>query len=328
MVPTRYRTILSAFALSVAVAGCAGAPSSDGNSTPSAAFSPVTLDNCGERITVTTVPKKLVTLNQGATEVALALGLEDHMAGTAYLDDEISAQWQDRYKKVKVLAKEYPTKETFLAAGPDFAYAAYSSAFTDKAVGTRAELKAEGINTYISPFGCPKGQKKADPTFDSAWAEITEVAKVFGVTDRSKDLIERQKKDLDTIRGQAPGKNRTVFWYDSGDKTPFVGAGGGGPQLILDAVGAKNVFAALEGGWADGSWEKVVEANPDVIVLAEASWSTAQTKQKYLESDPVLNKLDAVKAKRYIVVPFSATTPGVRLVEGAQVVAKGLTERS
>lgn len=328
MVPTRYTAALSALALTAALAGCAGAPGSDDTSAPSADFAPVTLDNCGEKVEVTTAPTKLVTLNQGATEVALALGLQDRMAGTAYLDDEISPQWDDQYHEVSVLAKEYPTKEKFLAADPDLAYAAYSSAFTDKAVGTRDELKSEGINSYLSPFGCPEGEKKADPTFESAWEEIRQVGQLFGVTDRADDVIDQQKKELDGIRQEAPGKDFTVFWFDSGDKTPFVGAGGGGPQLILDAVGATNVFADLEGGWADGTWEKVVEANPEVIVLAEASWSSAQSKQKYLESDPVLKDLDAVKAKRYIVVPFSATTPGVRLVEGAQTVAKGLAERS
>lgn len=327
MVPTRLATVVSAAVAGALLASCAGAPGSPQVTTGSA-FTPVTLDNCGETVEVTKAPSRLVTVNQGATEVALALGLEDRMAGTAYLDDEISSTWQEQYDTVDVLATEYPTKERFLAAEPDLAYAAYSSAFSDKSVGTRAELKAEGIPTYISPFGCPKGEKTAAPTFESAWSEVADVAKLFGVGGRADELIKRQQDELKRIREQAPGKGVTALWYDSGDKSPFVGAGGGGPQLILDAVGAANVFGDLEGGWADGTWEKVVESDPDVIVLADASWSSADSKKAYLEADPVLQNLAAVKAGRYVVVPFSATTPGVRLIEGAQTVVEGLADHS
>ena len=115
-----------------------------------------------------------------------------------------------------------------------------------------------------------------------------------------------------------------MFWFDSGDKTAFAGAGQGGPQLILNAIGATNVFADLKGGWADVSWEKVVDADPEVIVLADASWSTAKDKIAFLEKDPALRKLAAVKAERFVIIPFSESTPGVRLVDGAQHVADQL----
>ena len=120
------------------------------------------------------------------------------------------------------------------------------------------------------------------------------------------------------------GEGISVFWYDSGDKTPFVGAGGGGPQLVLDAIGADNIFGDVDGSWAEVSWEKVLADDPDVIVLADASWSTAEEKQAYLEEDPVLSQLSAVQAEAYVTVPFSESTVGVRLVDGAQHVAEQL----
>lgn len=322
--------------LALVLAGCAGAPtpSSTGATGATGAAgaavestaspTPVTLTNCGEQVLVTRPPAKLVTLNQGATEVALALGLQDRMAGTAYLDDAVAPRWKSAYDSVNVLAKEYPSKEQFLAATPDFAYASYASAFTDKAVGTRAELTTEGVGTYVSPFGCAKGTPKAEPTFENGWAEIREVAQIFGVAPKAEQVVQEQKHQLASVRQAAVGKGKKIFWYDSGDKTPFVGAGGGGPQLILDAVGATNVFADVPGGWADGSWEKVVAADPDVIVLADAGWNSAQKKRDYLDADPTLSKLKAVRTKQFVVVPFSETTPGARLVDGAESVTKQL----
>lgn len=244
------------------------------------------------------------------------------MAGTAYLDDQVSDQWSEAYESVPVLAKEYPTREKFLQAAPDFAYASYSSAFESKAVGTRSELKSDGITSFVSPFGCPDEKDRPEATFEAAWDEVEDVAAIFGVPDRGAQLIDEQKAALDKIEQTEAGKGLSVLWYDSGDKTPFVGTGGGGPQLVLDAVGATNVFAdTKDKGWADGSWEKVLEVDPDVIVLADASWSTAKEKQKYLESDSVLSQLSAVKDKQFTTVPFAASTPGIRLVEGAQSVS-------
>ena len=117
-----------------------------------------------------------------------------------------------------------------------------------------------------------------------------------------------------------------MFWYDSGTKAPYVGAGQGGPQLILDAVGATNVFADLDGGWAEGNWEDVIAADPDVIVLADASWDEASAKLAHLENDPVLSQLRAVEESRFVTIPFSESTPGVRLVDGAVSVSEQLAK--
>ena len=94
------------------------------------------------------------------------------------------------------------------------------------------------------------------------------------------------------------------------------------PQIIIDAVGATNVFADMKSSsWENVSWERVVQADPDVIVLAEASWSTVESKKNRLESDPVLSQLKAVKNKAYITISFAESTPGMRLVDGAKTVS-------
>lgn len=319
--------LIAAFA--AALAGCAGAPAATPTgSTMSSAPQAISLRNCGQDVRVVAPPKRAVTLNQGATEVMLALGLEDQMAGTAYLDDAIPQKWKAAYDKVKVLSEEYPTTETFLAAKPDFAYASYASALDSKeGVGTRPELLKDGVTTYLSPFGCPEGVEKAPATMESAWGEATDVARIFGVPERGTKLVTEQRAALEAIRSKRAGAGRTVLWFDSGDKAPFVGAGEGGPQVILDAVGAQNIFADLKGGWTDASWERVVSADPDVIVLPDASWSSTEAKINRLTSDPVLSKLTAVRERRFVTLPFSETTPGVRLVDGAQAVSEQLAKR-
>ena len=325
------KTVLTLSAV-VALSSCAGAPEADTASDNGPAESsesaeslfPVEVTSCGHTTTIEAKPENAVTLNQGATEVALALGVEDQMAGTAYLDDAVPAKWEAAYDAIPVLAEEYPTREDLLAAAPDFVYASYGSAFDTKVAGTQDELDAGGIGSYLSPFGCEDDADRPEPSFDAVWDEVESVGAAFGVPDKAAEFRESQQELLDGLGETAAGDGLDVLWFDSGDKTPYVGAGGGGPQLVLDAVGAENIFGDLDGGWADGAWEKVVEADPDVIVLADASWSTAADKQDYLEGDPVLSQLSAVRAKAYVTVPFSESTPGVRLADGAASVSDQL----
>lgn len=306
------------------LAGCAGSPESDASDGPQAAGFPVNVESCGFTSTIAKKPQRAITMNQGATEVVLALGLEKQLAGTAYLDDEVPAKWKTAYDSVKVLSKEYPDHETVLATKPDFIYGSYASAFDKENAGTQTELAKLGIASFTSLFGCGENSPSADVSFESVWDEVDLVAKAFGSPERAKAIRAEQKKTLETLATGKVGAGLDVFWFDSGDKTAFAGAGEGGPQLILDAVGANNVFADLKGGWADVSWEKVIASDPDVIVLADAAWSSADDKIAMLEKDPALSKLTAVKNKQYVVLPFSESTPGVRLVDGAVAVADGL----
>ena len=315
---------LAATAAALLLAGCAGAPTSgDGGDGSDAGF-PIELTSCGTTSEVADRPENAITMNQGATEVALALGVEDQLAGTAYLDDEIPEKWREAYESVPVIADAYPDSETVLAERPDFIYASYASAFDAEAAGSREELAESDIATYVSPLGCPSGEK-AEASWDSVWGEVDDVAAAFGVSERAEEIREEQRSTLDDLGADAAGDGLRIFWFDSGTDTAFAGAGDGGPQLILDAIGAENVFADQEGSWADVSWEQVVAEDPDVIVLADAGWSTADDKIEFLRNDPALSQLRAVQEERFVTVPFSASTPGVRLVDGASSVAEQLT---
>ena len=131
------------------LAGCAGAPTAGGGGDAVDAGFPIELTSCGFSSEIADRPEKAITMNQGATEVALALGVEDQLAGTAYLDDEIPEKWRDAYESVPVIAEGYPDSETVLAEGPDLVYASYASAFDAEAAGSREELADSAIATYV-----------------------------------------------------------------------------------------------------------------------------------------------------------------------------------
>ncbi|MBO9553702.1 putative F420-0 ABC transporter substrate-binding protein [Cellulomonas sp.] len=318
--PFRARPVVPLVA-AVAVLGLAGCTSDEApteaaavSAPPSATFAPVTLDNCGTSVTVDAPPERVVTIKSTATEMLLALGLQDRMVGTAFADGPVPADYADAYAAVPVVSDKVPGQEAVLALGPDFVYGGWESNFSADGAGDRATLAERGIASYVSPAACKAKEYMPDPlTFDDVFDEIHEVASIFGVVDRADTLVAEQRDLL--ASAQQPAEPTTALWYSSGGDQPYVGAGIGAPQMIMDAAGLTNVFADVHDTWTSTGWEQVVAADPDVIVLVDATWNTADKKIEMLEANPATSQLTAVREHRYLTVPFAASEAGVRNAE-------------
>ena len=247
--------------------------------------------------------------------------------GTSGLDDAIAPQWKTAYESIPVLATSTPTKEVFVAATPDFALASYRSAFADDKVGTREQLATDGIGTYLDPFSCPETSDRPAAEFSSVWDSLRDVGVIFDAQQKAEEVIKDQESALNAIKEAKTGEGLKILWWDSETESPYVGAGAGGPAMIMEAVSGTNLFADQEGSWQNVSWETIVAGDPDVIVLADASWSTAQEKIDFISADPVLKELTAVKEKAFITIPFSQTTAGVTLIDGATALSDALAAR-
>ncbi|MFD4468747.1 ABC transporter substrate-binding protein [Rhodococcus sp. NPDC058505] len=316
--PRAIAAVAATAAATLLLSACAG-------SDPAPDTAAIALQNCGRTVTLDGPAERGVTLNQGATETALSIGAQDALVGTAYLDDTIAPRWQAAYAQVPPLnEKDYPSREALLETKPDLVLASYATAFDDKAVGSQDSFDDLGIGTYVSPFGCPDRGARPPVAWDSIGTEISDYGTLFGHESEAAAVVAQMRETVAGIEAAAPAEGKSIFWYDSNTDIPYVGGNAGGPQLIIDAVGGTNIFAGVDGAWADGSWETVLAADPDVIVLADASWDTAEEKKAYLRADPALRDLTAVRGDAFVVVPFSASTPGPRLIEGATLVAEQL----
>ena len=76
----------------------------------------------------------------------------------------------------------------------------------------------------------------------------------------------------------------TVFDYDSGDAAPVTGPGLAMPTALLSLGGGTNVFASLKQSWTSVSWEQVVAAKPQCIIINDYSTPTVAQKEKFLET--------------------------------------------
>ncbi|WP_306214639.1 ABC transporter substrate-binding protein [Actinoplanes sp. RD1] len=290
------------------------------------------VENCGRSLAVAAGPRRAVGLEQNATEILLSLGLADRMVGSSYQTDPVLPELKSAYDSVPVLAKLYPSREAVLQAGPDFVYSTFTSAYAGDAAGDRAGLGARGIPAYLSRFACEEpADGVATVGFDGLFAEIGEVARIFGVAERGADLVARQRTRLQAAVDAAAGSGgRSVLWYYSGTSTPYVAGAGGMPAAISAALKVRNVYGDVQQAWPAGSWEQIAQRNPDVIVLADLTrggdGDSAQSKLDFLRSNPVTSKLDAVRAGRFITVSGSSMDPSVRSVAAVEQVSAGLRE--
>ncbi|BFH14364.1 ABC transporter substrate-binding protein [Paenibacillus melissococcoides] len=280
----------------------------------------VELENMGEKLSFPDAPKRAVTLNQHATEVMLALGLEDSMVGTAYLDDSILPEYKEKYDKIPVLADKYPSKEVFLSVSPDFAYAGWKSAFGEKALGSRADLAGHGVLTYVQ-----ESSNKPAPTLEDVYQDIMNIGRIFRVEDRAEAVVNDLRKKLEDIQAQIGSVSEplNVFVFDSGEDKAFTAANTYLTSLIAK-VGGKNIFDDIEKGWAEVSWEEVVNRDPDVIVIVDYGDTTAEQKRELLLNKAPLADVKAIKNKRFIMLPLSAAAEGIRAPIALQTLAAGL----
>jgi iron complex transport system substrate-binding protein len=317
----RHAWILPAgLVFAVALGGCSAPAALPEAGTP-AGPAAVTVDNCGTQVVFPDAPKRVITIKSSSTEMLLALGLQSRIIGTAFQDGPVPPAWRDQAANLPVLAERVPSQEATLAAAPDLVYAGWESNLSPDGAGARADLAALGVRSYVSPSACEEPEyKPAKLTYNDIFAEITEVAHIFRVDDAP--LVTAQRKQLASVRQDTRGL--TALWYSSGSDTPYVGAGIGAPELLMETIGLKNIAASVKDTWTSFNWEAVIDANPEVIVLVDASWNTVAHKIAVLQGNPATARLEAVKHHRYLTVPFAASEAGVRSVPAAADLARQL----
>lgn len=300
--------ILALAATAALLTACAGSARSVPETAPTAQS--VSVDNCGTLVTFPKAPERVVTIKSSTTEMLLALGVGDRIVGMAYPDGPLPEGAPD----IPMLADQVPSQEAVLELEPDLVYAGWESNLSANGAGERALYESLGVKTFVASSACQGDGYRPDRlTFDHLWAEIRQVAAIFRVEDAATDLIADKTAQLAEVRpidGEV-----TALWFSSGsDDIPFVGGGIGAAQLMMETLGLTNIAAEIDESWASFSWEAVIGENPDVIVLVDAAWHTAEHKVQVLESNPATAKLSAVRNKHYLVVDFVATEAGVRTV--------------
>lgn len=340
---TRSRRAVTAAALAgvIAVAGCTS--TSDSNRTdpaaaPTAATGPITVESCQRTITLDTPPQRIFAVFHPAIELVHALGASDRLIGSAFLDNEILPEYATAQAEVPY-NDDYPSKERLYSLSPDFVLSAFNDAFTPAVLGSQDDLAQQGIESYVFGEWCPAGEpgegnplQLAQATFETTYADITQVGELLGEADLAAEIIAAMQATVDDTRQRVSGADTSVSVAVGtlrDDGTVSVQGGSGITQEIIDIAGGTNAYADVATRQASVSVEDFVRRDPDVIVLAPccgADMTVADGQKevdKYLAS-PALSDVTAVRDQRFVVVPFPGLFSGVRNADTAAQIARAL----
>jgi iron complex transport system substrate-binding protein len=309
-------------------------PSASASTSPTAtaaAAYPVTVTSCGVPVTYTQAPTRAVSNDINTTEDMLALGLESHMVGTfgvlgdGPVNQPVPTQYLAGFKEVRDVSSNYFTLEQLVALRPDFLFAGWNYGLQTGTNLTPQNLATYGIKTLVLTESCAHVQNTQSVSIDDTYTDIANLGKIFDVESRANALIASMKAQVAAAQAKVAGlKPVTVFDYDSGTAAPFTGPGLAMPTAEIALGGGTNIFASLKQSWTSVSWEQVVAADPQCIIINDYGTPTAAQKEKFLETDPITRNLTAVKNRCFLALAYDEVTPSPRNAQAVVEIARWL----
>jgi len=289
----------------------------------------LTVDNCGEALTFETPPERLVVHDMNMTDMAFALGLQEHIVGLTGITGwyKASPEFDALRGNIPELAPKYPTVENLVAADPDLFFAGWYYGMKPGGDVTPDTLAPFGIKTMILTESCIHLDKdRPEASMDLLFDDVVRLGKVMRVEARAEELVKGWKSELAAIKAQtAELQKPRVFLLDGPADAPFTAGKFAIPDAMIAAAGGENVTHDLDTSWGRTSWEAVAAANPEFLILLDyQTGNGAVDTFRFLEEHPVMSQTDAVRNGRWIGLRYEELTPGPANIEAISKMARAM----
>jgi iron complex transport system substrate-binding protein len=239
---------IAAVLLLLASCGESGPPRSGPSGQPSASAAfPVTIDG----VTIVKQPERIVSLSPTATEMLFAIGAGDQVEA---VDDQSNYPAE---APVTDLSGFEPNVEAIASYQPDLVV--YSTEPGDLG----AALEGLGIPALVQP---------AAATLDDVYEQIDQLGVATGNVSEAKDVVDEMRAEIDSITGSLEPPSEPVTYYHELDDTYYTVTSSTFIGQLYSLVGLRNIADEAKGaggGYPQLSAEYIVEANPDLIFLAD-----------------------------------------------------------
>ncbi|MEU4115930.1 ABC transporter substrate-binding protein [Kitasatospora sp. NPDC028055] len=305
----RTKAVAATALLTLGLTACGAEIAPGPGATTASAHYPVTVTNCGERLTFAQKPARVVTNDVNITELMLSLGLADRMAGYVMPDDKGKVDkvaWKDGYQQTAWLSKKVLTKEIALDAKADLVFAGWHYGFDEGSGVTPQAFKALGVDSYVLSESCRSGKGSERGVMDPLEALYTDLANlgaIFDVKDRADRLIAESRATIAAV--PQPERRPSVFLYDSGQDKPYTAGKFAAADEIIAKAGGTNIMGDLADTWVTAGWESVVQRDPEVIVINDYGTPGAEEKRQFLKSFPPLANVAAIRNDRIFVMDYA-----------------------
>lgn len=292
---------------------------------------PVTVTSCRDEITFTAPPERAVVNDDNMIEMMFALGLTDRMAAYSAAKPRLRpVVFRDHYAAVESLGDDYFALEPLLGADPDFVFSGWNYGFGEEGINPAA-LAELGIPSYVLSESCRRIDDALAPaTVDDIYRDIRALGDIFGVPERADALIAHWDERLERVAERLPTDTDppATLGFLRGADAAIVAPGLTIVPELHRLAGGRNVFADVPAMWGPVSWEAVVEAAPEVIVVTDygtaGEGQRGEDKITLLLDDPALADVPAIRNQRFLVFPQEAVNPGIGFIAGIEELAAEL----
>ena len=271
----------------------------------------VITDDMGEKVTVSSPAKRIVSLAPSNTEILGALGLMDRVYGvTDYCNYPPEA-----LEKLKVGGFSSVNVEKVVALKPDLILATPTNGKE-----TVARLRALGLTVLVL------NPDDIDEVFTSIHLVGT-ATNTTGRADKLTDSLQARLAAVQDTTACAADRPRVahVVWFD-----PFWVSGNHTYQdEVIRYAGGSNAFAGTA-GWGTVSLEDFIVNDPDYILVNAGTGMTNATDNanpvyEYFFTDTRLSQLKAVRENHIILVDTDTISRGgPRIIDAVEQVARAI----
>ncbi len=299
------------------LAGCGG----NGNAGTDSSAGTVTIQNGDRTVVFTEMPEKVVCCNLYSAENMVMLGLADKIAGKNIPTNDAEKpldELADQFEGIPELTK---SNESVVEAGADLVIGQVS-AFKDDAWGSYERLESEGIHALTIT-----GTLVEDETVEHIYQDIENLGKIFKVEDRAEKLIAEMKEQIASVQEAvstvSDGDKVKVFVMDSYNGNEIYTTSSGLESNLIELAGGINCTRGLaDSRWFNTSVETLVETNPDIIIFNDYGSQTIEEKQDFINSNPALQDVPAVKNQAYLTIPLVAVMQDIRAASACRTFAE------
>lgn len=296
---------------------------------PGASADPVTVDSCGQALTVASPPERVVVHDLNMTEMAFALGLQDRMVGVTGITGwyKVDETFQSQLGDIPELAPKYPTLENLLSVEPDFFFAGWYYGMRPGGEVTPDTLAPFDIQTLVLTESCVHLDEEVPAaSMELLFGDMLKLGRIFGEEAKAAELVAGWRAELAAIERSVGGAAPTrVFLYDSGEDQPFTAGRYAIPTAMIEAAGGVNVLDDFETSWGRTSWETVAARNPEFLILLDYQDDAGYRKLlDFLKAHPAMSQTDAVKDERFVPLRYAELTPGPANIEAIKKIAAAM----
>jgi iron complex transport system substrate-binding protein len=285
-----------------------GTPRTAASSAPSAssaAFPLSLVDDEGASVELPAEPMRIVSLTPANTEILFALGVGERVVATTDFDD-------------------YPPEALPL---PDVA--SFTAVDVEQIVDLEADLVVAGGNNFNDPAAIAR-LRGLDvpvlvvypPTVDAVFADIELIGRAVGRADGAERLTQAMEADFEAVAGATADAPRPrVFYEIDAQREIYTAADDSFIAEMIELAGGEPITSGSTTSF-EISLERLIEANPEVILLGDTASGVTAEAVKARAGWNVMTAVrnDAIRPVDDVVI----TRPGPRLTDGLRALATAI----